>query len=87
MDIEQFDVLVNQGRELLVSDKYVSDIHRDFNRWFEKVSEWLQENFPNSPLSPDWSSLGVSNLAGHGYFDSSTITMTVFQTMVQNRLK
>lgn len=87
MNIEQFDSLVSQGRELLVSGKHVSDIHRDFNKWFENVSKWLQENFPNSAFSADWSSLGVSYLVRQGGYDNSTYATTLFQQMVQTRLK
>ncbi|MDP1714122.1 MAG: nucleotide-binding protein [Anaerolineales bacterium] len=87
MNTEQFDKLVNQGRALLVSDKHVGDIHRDFNKWFENVSTWLQEYFPNSALSADWSSLGTSNLLTKRGSDDSASTTWLFQTMVQTRLK
>lgn len=85
--MDEFDKLVNQGRELLVSAKHVTDIHRDFNKWLEVVSKWLQENFPNSSFSADWSSLGVSYLLRKGGYDDSTYATTLFQQMVQTRLK
>jgi hypothetical protein len=87
MNIEKFDKLVNQGRQLLTSHKHVTDIHDDFNHWVEDVANWLQENFPNSALSADWSSLGVSLLVRKGGYDSSTLATTLFQQMVQTRLK
>jgi predicted nucleotide-binding protein len=87
MNIDKFDALVNQGRELLISNDHVTDVHHDFNKWFDNVSNWLQENFPNSALSADWGSLGVSYLVRQGGYDSSTYAITLFKNMVQARLK
>ena len=87
MNLEQFDKLVNEGRFLLTRRDHVSDIHDDFNHWGGNVAEWLQENFPNSAFSADWSSLGVSYLVRQGGYDDSTYATTLFQQMVQTRLK
>jgi len=87
MNFEKFDTLVNQGRELLVSNKNVVEIHGDFNGWLEGVSKWLQENFPNSALSADWSSLGISYLVRSHRYDDSAASIRVFQLTVQTRLK
>jgi hypothetical protein len=87
MNLEQFDKLVNEGRNLLTRRDHVSEIHDDFNDWFDNVANWLQENFPNSAFSADWSSLGVSYLVRQGGYDNSTYATTLFQQMVQTRLK
>jgi len=87
MNLEQFDQLINEGRNLLTRRDHVSEIHDDFNDWFDSVAKWLQESFPNSAFSADWSSLGVSYLVRQGGYDNSTYATTLFQQMVQTRLK
>lgn len=87
MTTKKIDNLVNQGRALLVSDEHAARIHSNFNTWFEDISNWLQENYPNSELLAEWSSIGVSKLVTQNGYRSDSASMFQFQEMVQKRLK
>lgn len=86
MSLEGLDQLTAIGQSLLDSH-HPSKTHSEFNCWISQVSDWLNENYPNSGLSADWAAQGDSNLVvGGGYYDDPT-SWSIFRTRVQARLR
>ncbi len=86
MSLEGLDRLTAVGQSLLDSHD-PSQTHSEFNYWISQVSDWLNENYPNSGLSADWAAQGDSNLVvGGGYYDDPT-SWSIFRMRVQARLR
>jgi len=84
----EFEKLLTTGRSFLdVSNPGQSGIlHRDFNRWVERVALWLRKYWPGSYLEAEWSSLGYSTLSINGYALSDINNFVVFQEVVRKRI-
>jgi predicted nucleotide-binding protein len=84
----EFDELLTTGRSFLdVSGSGQSgNLHRDFNRWVEKVALWLRKYCPGSYVEAEWSSLGYSTLSINGYALSDINNFVVFQEVVRKRI-
>jgi predicted nucleotide-binding protein len=61
-------------------------MQREYERWVEKVANWLEDLFPDSGLSADWSSLPKSNLSFGGFVSTNPDALLNFFSVVQKRL-
>jgi predicted nucleotide-binding protein len=80
-----FEQLVEQGRGLLDSSD-AAQTHRAFINWDRNVASWLDEHYPNTGASADWSSQRGSALVTGGHYDDDWITWVTFQQAVRSRL-
>jgi len=72
LDLTELSAFTKYGRELLQCNDAPTRLHRDFERWVNKVAEWLDTISPNSGLSAEWSSLPTSELVvGNHYYPLS----------------
>jgi hypothetical protein len=78
--------LAREGRNLL-SNSHPVDAHRDFLSWADKVAEWLDDRFPGSGFSADWSGLPTSMLVTSSGYDSSFAGRDRFNKAVGHRLQ
>lgn len=85
MDFEAYSRFVREGRHLLEGSDGAGRAHIAFNHWVDGVAEWLEEQFPRSPVAAEWSSLGASNLIV-GDYEGGSAAWPNFRTTVNQRL-
>ena len=75
-----------KGRQLLHEAHDASGTHSKFEYWDIDVAEWLDDKFPNSGLSAQWSSLSTSPLVSDGHYYDYPDSWAAFRVAVQQRL-
>ena len=80
-----FASLCNRGRSLLYESHDPVKSHRKFEYWDQDVARWLEEEFPNTALSAEWSSLPVSPLVSDGHYYDDQNSWIAFRDAVQKR--
>src|SRR5687767_8979068 len=78
--------IVRQGR-LLLEESEPTVAHRRFLDWSDDVADWLDESFPESGLSAQWSALPSSALVIRGAYYDQPETWNHYARAVQDRLK
>jgi hypothetical protein len=78
--------LTRFGRQLL-DESDPSHAHGQFLQWSEDVAEWLDESFPDSGVSAQWSSLPSSALVIGGRYYDEPDAWNHFTRSVQARLR
>lgn len=80
------ETLAAKGRDLFNCSE-MHEAQSNFSYWDHEVSQWLDEGFPNSGLSADWSSQpAVSFYAGRYELDDPHI-WSQFHSSIRHRLK
>jgi TIR domain len=82
-----FEAVSKAGRQLLHRGRDPSITHHEFVRWDNEVAEWLDERFPGTGFSAQWSSLSTSPLVSDGHYYNDPRTWAEFRQAVQRRLK
>lgn len=80
-----FASLCARGRRLLHESHDPTGTHRQFEYWDRDVTEWLDEQFPNTDLSAQWSSLSTSPLVSDGHYYDDHQSWAAFRVAVQRR--
>jgi hypothetical protein len=80
------EALVRDGRKTM-SISHASHAHSAFERWCEDVSNWLDEKYPGSGLSAQWSGLPPSLLVVANRYDNSDATRVYFYKVVTDRMQ
>lgn len=77
--------LVREGRTLQDASEPVK-AHRAFRDWDMAVAEWLDDKYPGSGLSAEWSALPNSRLVGPNGYRSDSDSWDVFHRTIAGRL-
>lgn len=83
---ETLESVCKRGRDLLHSRDRAVRMHTNFERWDRQVAAWLDDNFPNSGLSAQWSSLVSSSLLVGNTFYEDSVSLNQYREAVQARL-
>lgn len=75
-----------KGRRLLHVAHDPSGTHSEFEYWDSAVAQWLDDKFPNSGRSAQWSSLSTSPLVSDGKYYDFPNSWAAFRVAVQQRL-
>lgn len=84
-DRDRLDEFVRSGRELLHSQDEASVVAHCFRTWDREVAQWLDEKYPSTGFSADWSSRG-SPLPRNVVLPSATEHI-LLQVLIQRRLE
>jgi len=80
------ETLSKDGRDLMAIS-CPSDAHRAFLYWADDVAEWIDQRFPDSGYSAEWSGLPMSRLVINNCYDSSDAARIHFNEVVTARLR
>lgn len=80
-----FASLSAHGRRLLHASHDPSSTHYEFVSWDSNVADWLEEQFPETGLSAQWSSLSTSPLVSDGHYYDDQHSWATFRVAVQER--
>lgn len=84
MKLQGISDLVVQGRQLFSISEELS-AHEEFNKWVEKVSDWLLDDIQKPELSAEWHSLGTAEFVkGNSVYSDSDLWIT-FHNVIQER--
>jgi len=81
-----FASIVAIGRRLLHVSGDPTSTHSDFRRWDHVVGDWLDERFPETGLSAEWSSISTSPLVSDGHYYNDRESWAAHRVAVQRRL-
>jgi predicted nucleotide-binding protein len=77
--------LIQEGRVVLKQDD-PEVAHRAFYQWDQSVAQWLDDKYPDTGFSAEWSSLSASTLVMGHYYQNSPSAWKVFKEGVTKRL-
>lgn len=80
-----YEDLVDQGR-LLLNSSDATPTHQQFVSWDHNVAAWLDEHYPGTGASAEWSSKPESRLVMGGHYYEDPTTWLFFRNAVRSRL-